>query len=135
MNHLTAGEALTGVTVRAIGPKGISGWLISDNDMQAIHEVARWLLLGAIERGQTVRKHDRLPQMTMGQLQHAAIKQALEDNGGHKGRACAQLGINPSTLYRISNGIRQGRWNRPKGAKSPAGQPDSSPVPLVADEC
>jgi transcriptional regulator with PAS, ATPase and Fis domain len=135
MNHLTAGETVIRVLAYAAQGEADTDVLISERDVQELHDVARWLIAGAIARGQTVRKHDRLPQMTMGQLQHAAIKQALEDNGGHKGRTCAQLDINPSTLYRISNGIRQGRWNRPKGAKSPAGQPDSSPVPLVADEC
>lgn len=135
MNHLTAAETVIRVLALAAQGEDDIDVLISERDVQELHDVARWLIAGAIARGQTVRKHDRLPQMTMGQLQHAAIKQALEDSGGHKGRACAALDINPSTLYRISNGIRQGRWNRPKGAKAPGGQADPSPVSLVADEC
>lgn len=115
MNWITAAESVAGVIMRAVEPADVAAHIINERDMLSLHEVARWLFAGARTTGQTIRPGDRLPTMTLKQLETAAIKQALEDAGGHRGRACAALGINESTLYRITNGITQSKWGRPKG--------------------
>lgn len=130
MNHLTAAEALTRVVATAAhGGDDDDGYTISDDDYLAVRDVARWLLAGAIARRQTTG--DRLPRCTLKDLEMAAIKQALEDAGGNRAQACAALGINNSTLYRITNGISQSKWGRPKGAYNQIPAPTS----LAADEC
>lgn len=119
MNHLTAGESLTRVVAMAAqGSDGDDGIIISDLDYLAIKDVARWLLAGARERGQSISDGKRLPTCTLKELEMAAIAQALEDTGGHKARACAMLGINQSTMYRSLNGISQTKWGRPKGRQA-----------------
>lgn len=115
MNYLTAAETVTGVISRAISPRCLQAHILSERDMQSLHDVARWLVAGAVSRGETVRSGDRLPTVNLEALEAAAIKQALADTGGHKVRACELLGINESTLYRIINGISPGKWGRPKG--------------------
>lgn len=130
MNYLTAAETIVGVIATA-GIDDEDGYVISENDYIALGSVARWLLAGAISRGETISQRHRLPTGTLKEIELAAIKQALEDAGGNKARACAALGINNSTLYRITNGISQSKWGRPKGARNASPAPTS----LAADEC
>jgi DNA-binding NtrC family response regulator len=43
----------------------------------------------------------RLPYLNLGRLREAAIRQALADTKGHKGRAARLLGVHPNTLTRL----------------------------------
>lgn len=45
--------------------------------------------------------HPRLPYLSLTRLREAAIRQALADTKGHKGRAARLLGVHPNTLTRL----------------------------------
>lgn len=43
----------------------------------------------------------RLPFVNLDRLRDAAVKQALQSTGGHKGRAAEMLGVHPNTMTRL----------------------------------
>ena len=46
---------------------------------------------------------ERLPFTDLAKLRSLALRQAMDQTGGHKGRAAKLLGVHPNTMTRLLN--------------------------------
>jgi len=97
MNSQSAAEAIAGVIARAVAPACLAAHLISERDMDLLHDVARWLASGATERGYAMSGD--LPTVNIDQLQHLAVRQAAAKYPT-KRAAIEAVGVSKPTFYR-----------------------------------
>ena len=116
MNWITAAETLLRIKATADQcDDDDECMVITDDDLLDLSSVAKWLLAGAVSKGEITigRVVDVLPTVNLELLHRVAAEQALEMHRGEIGATCRALGVDNSTFYKWRR-----RWKREDQARA-----------------